>query len=145
MQLDGSLTASWSGSSRSAERLANATFIRRIQDFTLFTFRSKFINVFWYALIVHCHFPKKDYHLSKLKKGHHSMNEIRYPSGHSGRHSTIDKSALLKHEAFPPPLGSSNIINMVGVKIKRWKYTRWHHWSDGSRWQTQPRTGSAVR
>ena len=60
-------------------------------------------------------FLKKDYHLSKLKKGHHSMNEIRYPSGHSGRHSTIDKSALLKHEAFPPPLGSSNIINMVST------------------------------
>ena len=35
------------------------------------------------------------------------------PSGHSGRHSTIDKSALWKHAPFPPPVGSGNTINVV--------------------------------
>ena len=53
-----SLTASRSGSSRGADRLANAAFIRRIQDFALLTFRCKFIDVFWYAVILYSHFPK---------------------------------------------------------------------------------------
>ena len=44
--------------------------------------------------------------LKRVKEGMINRKLDTYPSGQEGRHSTIERSALWKQEALPPPVGA---------------------------------------